>query len=66
MNKIIHDQKNKMTVKQIRSLKFFTKAKRSCNICGNFFAAKSRYDRYCEECKANSEIYHHTEWATYS
>jgi hypothetical protein len=37
-----------------------------CNICGADFVHKSRFDRFCDDCRDDDELYHSVEWATYS
>jgi hypothetical protein len=27
---------------------------------------RTRYERYCEECRKDNELYRHIEWAAYS
>jgi hypothetical protein len=39
--------------------------KKVCNICGADFVHKSRFDRFCDECRED-ELYHSVEWAQYS
>ncbi len=37
-----------------------------CNICGILFKPSSRYVRYCDSCREESEVYKHAGWAIYS
>lgn len=36
--------------------------RRECNICSHEFQPRSRYERFCESCRAHSESYHYGEW----
>jgi hypothetical protein len=36
---------------------------RSCNICNCTFVQNSRFDRYCEFCKVNDDLYKFADWA---
>ncbi len=40
--------------------------KKVCNICGADFVHKSRFDRFCDDCRDSNVLYHSVEWATYS
>lgn len=33
-----------------------------CNICHESYAMKSKFDRFCTDCKDGSELYHFHEW----
>jgi hypothetical protein len=37
-----------------------------CNICGIHFNPSSRYVRFCDSCREESEVYKHAGWALYS
>jgi len=36
--------------------------RRSCNICNREFAARNRFQRFCDDCKYHSDVYHYSEW----
>jgi len=36
--------------------------RRRCNLCGTQYEAKSKFERFCSECKEHSELYHFHEW----
>ncbi len=35
---------------------------RKCNICGTRFNAHSRFERYCEACREDNELYRYADW----
>ena len=35
---------------------------RVCNLCGTEYAARSKFERFCQGCKEHSELYHFHEW----
>lgn len=37
-------------------------SKRRCNICQAIFVTQSRFERFCEVCKRESELYRFAEW----
>lgn len=36
--------------------------KRHCNLCDEEFHPRSKFERYCEKCRVESELYHFAEW----
>jgi len=36
-----------------------------CNICGFEFKPRSRYERYCENCKNESELYRYADCSSF-
>lgn len=38
------------------------KLKRHCNLCEAEFEPRSKFERYCEKCRHESELYHFAEW----
>lgn len=36
--------------------------KRDCNLCGGEFQPHSRFERFCDQCREESELYHFCEW----
>jgi Zn finger protein HypA/HybF involved in hydrogenase expression len=47
--------KNKISV-MIKSLKV------KCNICNENYSPKSRFERFCPQCREHSELYRYREW----
>ncbi len=39
---------------------------RNCSICKMYFVQKSRFDRFCDNCRTDNEVYRYSDWATYS
>ena len=37
-------------------------ARRPCNLCGNLFPARSRFSRFCSECKAEKDVVRFADW----
>ncbi len=35
---------------------------RSCNICDELFVPSSHFDRYCRDCKQESEVFKYGDW----
>lgn len=35
---------------------------RHCNLCDEEFYPRSKYERFCEKCRAESELLHFSEW----
>lgn len=38
------------------------KLARTCNLCDEEFHPRSKFDRFCEKCRVESELYHFAEW----
>ena len=36
--------------------------RRVCNLCDKEFLQTSKFDRFCDECRIESELYHFAEW----
>ena len=36
--------------------------RRKCNICGHLFQPETKFHRFCDTCKSQSELYHFSEW----
>lgn len=36
--------------------------KRHCNLCEEEFNPRTKFERYCEKCRVESELYHFAEW----
>lgn len=51
---------------KFESLRFGIHSVGVCNICGTHFKPSSRFVRYCDTCREESEIYKHAGWALYS
>ena len=37
-------------------------AYRVCNLCKTSYLMNTKFDRFCSECKKDSELYHFHEW----
>ena len=35
---------------------------RTCNLCDELFSPKSRFERYCTDCKRESELFKYGNW----
>jgi hypothetical protein len=63
--------KNQLTKKNLwrskfNHLRFNDHHMESCNICKSAFYPSSRFVRFCDSCREESEVYKHAGWAIYS
>lgn len=35
---------------------------RQCNLCKQTYVARSKFARFCDDCKEHNELYHFSEW----
>jgi len=49
-----------------RGYELLTASSKTCNICGVAFAQHSRFDRFCDSCRDDNDLYRYSGWATYS
>lgn len=33
-----------------------------CNICGIAFSPENKYERYCEDCRSESDLFQYSDW----
>ncbi len=63
MVKSLNTKYFKLLPKELRALKFHSRTKRSCHICGKDYDSKTRYDIYCDLCLEESEYFQNTDKA---
>jgi len=39
---------------------------RCCNLCKRKFTPTSRFERYCDSCRDENEIFHYSDWMEYA
>lgn len=52
--------------KSLDSLGFLISTYWNCNICGDKFMQSTKFDRFCDSCRSDNELYRHAEWAAYT
>jgi hypothetical protein len=60
VNSVKYNVAPSLKLRKYRSVDF-----KVCNICGFNFIKSSIFDRYCESCRARSDLYRYAEWAGY-
>ena len=55
-------EKPQAPVIQLKPRKKQDEAARSCNLCGGKFHPHSHFERFCDQCRVESELYHFAEW----
>ncbi|MGZ3700056.1 MAG: hypothetical protein ACXVCH_18335, partial [Bdellovibrionota bacterium] len=46
------------------SMKNLYTMNRPCNLCNQIFRPQSKFERFCEKCRVESELYQFSEWMT--
>lgn len=60
--KVIKAQSKDKQVEHGKVLLLRTYKARQCNLCQEEFRPRSKFDRFCENCRHESELYHFAEW----
>lgn len=61
-NKTPMKTENQTTARQAHDKVVSLKPVRLCNLCEGEFRPRTKFERYCDRCRHESEIYHFADW----